>query len=84
MQNEPRRSPHDRSCFIVRDNNGQALAYCFYEQEPGRRATARLRGAADIYEENVLRPNAQREYLSLWHSVEHGIDRLSHGGRCIM
>jgi len=24
-------------CFIVRDNNGQALLYVYYETEPGRR-----------------------------------------------
>jgi hypothetical protein len=28
------------ACFIVRDANGQALAYLYYEQEPGRRAAA--------------------------------------------
>ena len=26
------------ACFIVKDNNGQALAYVYFEQEPGRRA----------------------------------------------
>ena len=32
----PRRvSPHNRSCFIVRDN-GQALAYVYFETEPGK------------------------------------------------
>jgi hypothetical protein len=29
-------------CFIVRDSSGQALAYVFYEEEPGRRAAAKL------------------------------------------
>jgi hypothetical protein len=24
-------------CFIIRDNNGQALSYVYYENEPGRR-----------------------------------------------
>jgi hypothetical protein len=28
------------ACYIVRDANGQALAYVYYEQEPGRRAAA--------------------------------------------
>jgi hypothetical protein len=31
----------DRSCFIVRDANGQALAYVYFEEEPGRRAAAK-------------------------------------------
>jgi len=26
------------ACFIVRDHNGQALAYVYFEEEPGRRA----------------------------------------------
>lgn len=43
------------NCFIVRDANGQALTYVYYESEPGRRSTAKLlskdegrRIAADI------------------------------------
>ena len=30
------------ACFIVRDANGQALAYVYFEEEPGRRAAAKL------------------------------------------
>jgi hypothetical protein len=30
------------ACFIVRDNNGQALAYVYFETEPGRRTAANL------------------------------------------
>src|SRR5262249_57091350 len=44
----PRRSPPPWSaevtpnCFIVRDANGQQLAYVYYECEPGRRSAAKL------------------------------------------
>ena len=34
--------PHHPACFIVVDANGQALAYVYFEEEPGRRAAARL------------------------------------------
>ena len=54
---EPRRFPPPWSveetdaCFIVRDANGQALAYVYFEEEPGRRAAAQAahprRGPAD-------------------------------------
>jgi hypothetical protein len=31
------------NCFIVRDANGQALSYVYYENEPGRRSAANSR-----------------------------------------
>jgi hypothetical protein len=30
------------ACFIVRDGDKQALAYVYFENEPGRRSTAKL------------------------------------------
>ena len=30
------------ACFIVRDANGQALGFFHFEEEPGRRAAAKL------------------------------------------
>jgi hypothetical protein len=44
----PRRFPPPWSvealdaCFVVRDHEGQALAYVYYEDEPGRRSAAKL------------------------------------------
>jgi hypothetical protein len=32
----------ERQCYIVRDANGQALAYVHFEGEPGRRSAAHL------------------------------------------
>jgi hypothetical protein len=30
------------ACFIIRDHNGQALSYVYYETEAGRRTAANL------------------------------------------
>ena len=33
---------HNQSCYIVRDGDRQALAYVYFEAEPGRRTAASL------------------------------------------
>ena len=33
---------YNDACFIVRDGNGQQLAYVYFEDEPGRRSVAKL------------------------------------------
>jgi hypothetical protein len=33
---------YNDASFIVRDNNGQQLAYVYFEDEPGRRSAAKL------------------------------------------
>jgi hypothetical protein len=44
----PRRFPppwsveDNGACFVVRDGSGQKLAYVYYEEEPGRRSTAKM------------------------------------------
>jgi hypothetical protein len=51
-----------RRSFIVRDANGQALAYVYFEDELGRRAAAKLltRDEARLIAANVAKPGCLR------------------------
>jgi hypothetical protein len=31
-----------RAAFVIKDGTGQGLAYVYYEEEPGRRSTAKM------------------------------------------
>jgi hypothetical protein len=55
---QPGSAEYNGACFIVKDGNGQALAYVYYEQEPGRGAAANLftRDEARRIAANFARP----------------------------
>jgi hypothetical protein len=38
----PWKADDNGACFIVKDRNGQVLAYVYYEEEQGRRSAAKL------------------------------------------
>jgi hypothetical protein len=54
------------ACFVVRDHNGQQLAYVYFEDEPGRRD---LRG--------LVSPAAPTLVAVVWDGIAQNIVRRS-------
>jgi hypothetical protein len=46
------------ACFVVRDRGEQALAYVYFEEEPGRRSAAKLLSKDEVRRiaSNIARP----------------------------
>jgi hypothetical protein len=42
------------ACFVVRDHNGQQLAYVYFEGEPGRRSAAKFRQQNRLTDRQLL------------------------------
>jgi hypothetical protein len=53
------------ACFVVRDSNGQQVAYVYFEDEPGRRSAAKLLTSQAVKreeEEDWIATSTERRY----------------------
>ena len=60
------------ACFVVRDHNGQAQAYVYFENEPRRRSAAKL----------LTRDEARKGYGSLGRYWEVTCRKLAFDAAC--
>jgi hypothetical protein len=56
---------YNDACFIVRDGNGQQLAYVYFEDEPGRRSAAKLL-SKDEARCIAVRGQISSDFVALW------------------
>jgi hypothetical protein len=57
------------NCFIVRDADGQALSYIYYESEPGRRSAAKLLSKDEARRIAALSLRANTRCLRYWAAI---------------
>jgi len=50
----------ERQCYIIRDADGDALAYVYFEDEPARRVAAHLLTRGEARRNIAMRPSAPR------------------------
>ena len=67
------------ACFIVRDANGQARSYVYFEEEPGRRAAAKLLTRDEARASPVTSPSCR----SYWAGRETVIRSLRRRSRVV-
>ena len=65
---------HNDACFIVRDKNGQALGYFYFEDEPGRALRGQVR-TRDEARPLVERERPHRERLDASNRPTHIADK---------
>jgi hypothetical protein len=59
------------ACFVVRDHNGQALAYVYFEEEPGRRLAAKLLSKDEARPALEVRPHDENDNSRAQRQQQH-------------
>jgi hypothetical protein len=65
------------ACFVVRDHSGQKLAYVYFEDEPGCRASAILRGAGSAADSRQSSMAFHQGFCRKHTSVTSGTDTIA-------
>jgi hypothetical protein len=74
---------HNDACFIVKDASRQALAYFYFEEEPGQRSAAKLLTHDEARRQLAQAPDLTQRSDSGAEARQHSLDIAAQGRRSL-
>ena len=71
----------NNACFIIRDNDAQALGYVYFEDEPGHCSKGQFNEPEELVEDEAV-PNSSQSHHKNNHNRRKRVTICRHGRAC--